>query len=77
MAEESLYVTEARYGPLQVRERFHTTDASLKRGEECVLRTERGVEAGVLTRDAAALPGRRGSRRRNRERRGPAARGTR
>ncbi|MCU0725214.1 MAG: hypothetical protein MUE73_05415 [Planctomycetes bacterium] len=56
MAEETVYVTEARYGALQVRERFRLSDPSLHRGEECVLRTERGVEAGVLTGDPVEVP---------------------
>jgi cell fate regulator YaaT (PSP1 superfamily) len=55
MAEETVYVTEARYGALQVRDRFRLSDASMRRGAECVLRTERGVETGVLTRDPAEV----------------------
>ncbi len=55
MEKDQRYVTEARYGALLHRAEFWTTNPDLARGARCVLRTERGVETGIVTRDAVPL----------------------
>jgi cell fate regulator YaaT (PSP1 superfamily) len=52
MDESRSYVTEACFGALKDHEMFRTGDATLRRGERLILRTDRGVEVGVATEDA-------------------------
>ncbi len=49
MAEDAIFLTEARYGALMHHGRFSTRLSELKRGDRCIVRTERGVEVGRVT----------------------------
>jgi len=51
MDEDTIFLTEARYGALMHHGRFSTSLAGLKRGDRCIVRTDRGVEVGQLTTD--------------------------
>jgi cell fate regulator YaaT (PSP1 superfamily) len=51
MDDDKHFLTEARYGALRHHSPFSTTLSGLKRGECCIVRTDRGVEVGFVTSD--------------------------
>ncbi len=55
MDDDKHFLTEARYGALKHHSRFSTTLSGLKRGDCCIVRTDRGVEVGFVTADL--IPG--------------------
>jgi cell fate regulator YaaT (PSP1 superfamily) len=57
MDDVANFLSEARYGALKHHGRFCTSLSSLKRGDRCIVRTERGVEVGQLTADPQPSPG--------------------
>ena len=57
MDEDPIYLTEVRYGALRHHGRFSTRLPDLRRGDRCIVRTERGVEVGCLTVDPEPTSG--------------------
>jgi cell fate regulator YaaT (PSP1 superfamily) len=56
MDDDKHFLTEARYGALRHHSPFSTTLSGLKRGDCCIVRTDRGVEVGFVTSDLVPAP---------------------